>query len=301
MSNLVLYLLCTLTWGCTWIAITYQLGAVPVEVSICYRFALGGAVLLGYCAVRRLPLALPRRAHGLVALQGLLLFALNYLLTYTSETYISSGLAAVGFTSFVFFNILGARLFFGAPLRPRVILGAMVGMTGIGLIFWPELRGFEARPEGLLGLVLILGGALASSLGNMAALRNQRARLPVLQATAWSMLYGAGLIGLAALAQGKPFIIDLTPGYLLSLLYLSLFGSVFAFAAYLTLLGRIGADRAGYIAVLIPVVALLVSTLVESFHWQPASLAGLVLSLAGAVLVIRRRPDTPRTSLATEP
>ena len=77
--------------------------------------------------------------------------------------------------------------------------------------------------------------------------------------------------------------------YLLSLLYLALFGSVFAFVAYLTLLQRIGASRSGYTAAAIPVLAMLTSTVFEGYRWTAPAVVGLLLVLAGNVLVLRAK------------
>src|SRR3954469_5035013 len=140
MNNLGLYLVAVVIWGSTWLVITFQLGKVPPEVSVAYRFALAGAILLGWSLVRRLKLKFAAREHGWMALQGSLLFGLNYVCVYLAESRISSGLVAVIFSLIVFFNIAGTRLFFGTPLRPSTLLAAVLGFGGVVLIFLPELR-----------------------------------------------------------------------------------------------------------------------------------------------------------------
>ena len=128
--------------------------------------------------------------------------------------------------------------------------------------------------------------------GAVVALRNQQAGLPVVQSNGFGMAYGALLMTLWAGSQGVTFGFDPAPGYVLSLLYLALFGSVLAFGSYLTLLGRIGPGRAAYAMVLFPIVALLLSTLFEGFRWSPAALAGMVLVLVGNILALAVRPRT---------
>jgi drug/metabolite transporter (DMT)-like permease len=102
------------------------------------------------------------------------------------------------------------------------------------------------------------------------------------------MMYGAMFVALYALAIGRPFSFDGSAAYLLSLCYLALFGSVLAFGAYLTLVGRIGAGRAGYTAAAIPIVALLFSTLFEGLRWQANTALGIAFCLVGNILVLRR-------------
>ncbi len=288
MSSLGLYVAAVLIWGSTWIAITFQLGKVPPEVSVAYRFALASLILLAWCGARGLRLAFSWRDHLWIALQGALLFGINYVCVYLAESRINSGLVALIFSLMVFLNILGARVFFATALNPTAVLGAIVGVSGVALIFLPEL----SHPAGMgpsgLGIALALVGTVSASLGNMVASRNHRRGLPVVQLNAYGMLYGALLVGLYALSIGRPFVYDGSTRYLLSLLYLALFGSVFAFGAYLTLIGRIGAGRAGYAMVAIPMVALLISTLFEGLPWRSHTLIGAGLCLAGNALVLQR-------------
>jgi drug/metabolite transporter (DMT)-like permease len=284
-----LYVACVLIWGSTWLAITYQLGQVPPAVSVAYRFTLAAAILLVYCGVRALPLRYTIRDHVWMALQGLLLFGANYVLVYLSEAHISSGLTAVIFSSIAFWNILGMRYFYQTPLRPAVLLAAGLGVAGVAIVFAPELTVFSNGKAGILGLTYGLAGTVAASLGNITAVRNQRHGLPVVQQNAFGMLYGGLLVTLFALFTGQKFVFECTVPYSLSLLYLALFGSVLAFGGYLTLLGRIGAERAGYIAVAIPIVAVLLSTFLEGFRWHPATVLGIALCVLGNVLVLRRK------------
>lgn len=283
-----LYLACVLIWGSTWLAITFQLGKVPPAVSVAYRFALAAAILLAYCIVRALPLRYSLRDHAWMALQGLLLFCANYVLVYLSEVHISSGLTAVIFSSMAFWNILGMRLFYATPLRPAALIGALVGVSGVALVFAPELTVFSKGAGAVLGLAYGLGATLSASLGNITAARNQRRGLPVVQQNTFGMLYGALLVSLFVVLTGQSFVFENTVPYTLSLLYLALFGSVLAFGSYLTLLGRIGADRAGYISVAIPIVAVLLSTVFEGFRWHPATVLGIALCVLGNVLVLRK-------------
>ncbi len=289
MSSLSLYLVCVLIWGSTWLAITFQLGQVPAPVSVAYRFALASAILLAYCAVRALPMRYSLRHHAWMALQGLLLFGVNYVLVYLSEGHISSGLTAVIFSSMAFWNILGMRYFYATPLRPAALIGAALGVLGVMLVFAPELALFSNGEDGMLGLAYGLCATLSASLGNISATRNQRHGLPVVQQNAFGMLYGGLLVALFAWFTGERFVFQPTLSYGLSLLYLALFGSVLAFGAYLTLLGRIGADRAGYVSVVIPIIALLLSTVFEGFRWHPLTVLGVALCVLGNVLVSRKK------------
>jgi drug/metabolite transporter (DMT)-like permease len=189
-------------------------------------------------------------------------------------------------------GMLGMRLFFGTPMSARVGLGAVLGMGGIALVFWPELAHFRGDGNTRLGALFTALSVIVSTLGSMVAHRNQQAHLPLWQTMAWGMLYGAGFSLAMALASGGSLAFEATVPYVLSLIYLAILGSIVAFAGFLTLLKRIGAARAGYIGVMVPIVALVISAAFEGFRWQAITFVGIAISVAGNVLVLRGPPDT---------
>ena len=286
MNILGLYLTSVLIWGSTWLVITFQLGRVPPAVSVVYRFALAGLILLAWARMKGLRLRFSPSEHLWMALQGFLLFGINYLCVYLAETEITSGLVAVLFSLLVVLNIVGTRFFFGTPLKPSTLLGAVLGIGGIVLVFLPEIGRGTGRGNPTLGIALALAGALTASLGNIVAYRNHGRGLPVVQMNTFGMLYGALFVAVFALVTGQPFPFDGSPRYLISLAYLAVFGSIVAFGAFLALLGRIGADRAGYVTVAIPIVALLLSGLFEGLRWHPSLVLGILLCVAGNVAVL---------------
>ncbi len=293
MSILGLYLTSVLIWGSTWLAITFQFGTVPPAVSVVYRFALAGLILLAWARIKSLRLRFSPSEHLWMALQGFLLFGINYLCVYLAEAEITSGLVAVVFSLLVVLNIAGTRIFFGTPVKPLTMLGAALGIGGIALVFLPEIVRGTTKGTLALGAAFALGGALTASLGNIVAYRNHGRGLPVVQMNTFGMLYGALFVALFALLTRQPFRFDGSPRYLISLAYLAVFGSILAFGAFLELLGRIGADRAGYVTVAIPIVALLFSALFEGLRWHPSLGVGMLLCLAGNIAVLwgRRAPQ----------
>jgi drug/metabolite transporter (DMT)-like permease len=287
-SNLQLFTACVAIWGSTWLAITYQLGAVEPEASVTYRFLLASLLLFAYCRIRKLPLRYPAREHLWIALFGVLMFGASYICVYYAEQRIVSGLVAVGYSASPLLAMLGQRAFFGTPMTGKMAVGSVLGIVGITLVFWPAIAHFKAGESAAAGATFTVLAVLISTLGNMVAHRNHDAKIPVWQGMAWGMLYGAAFSALWTLAIGKGFAFLATPAYVLSLLYLVVFGSVLAFAAFLTLLGRIGAARSGYIGVMVPIVALVISALFEGFRWHALTWAGIAVSVAGNVIILRR-------------
>ncbi|MDJ0698974.1 MAG: EamA family transporter [Woeseiaceae bacterium] len=290
MSNGALYLISVLIWGSTWLAIEFQLGVVAPEVSIVYRYVIAAAMMFAWCHIRGTSLRFGLRDHLRFVLFGLLQFCLNYILAYRAQIYITSALAAITFASMVWMNIAFARLFFGARAGWPVLVGAVLGMAGIVVVFGPQVTDLSLSDAALLGCTLAFLGALSASLGNMVSQRAQLDGIPVAPANAWGMLYSVGWTSIAVLASGHPITFDWSAGYVLSLLYLAIFGSVVAFWSYLTLVGRIGAHRAGYTSVMFPVVALLLSILFEDLDVSLTVVAGFALVLLGNVFVLRTRP-----------
>ena len=289
MSNLALYLTSIPIWGSTWIAITFQYGKVAPEVSVAYRFALAALLLAGWSLLRGLRLRFRAREHGWIALQGALMFGINYVCVYVAEQRIPSGLMAVLFSLLTILNLFGARLFFATPLAWKAMAGALLGVAGVAIIFLPGATALQG-PGVRTGLALALVGVVAASLSNLVSQRNQAHGIPVVQGNALGMAYGAAFVAAWCLLAGRPFTFDASPRYLGSLAFLAVFGSILAFGAYLTLVGRIGSGRAGYAMVAVPIVALALSTGFEGLRWEWRLALGAALCLGGNVLVLPRAP-----------
>lgn len=288
-SNVLLYATTVLVWGVTWLGIKLQLGVVDPMVSVTYRFALAAAILILYCRCRCFSMRFSLQQHAHIALQGMLLFSLNYLLIYLSEEWLTSGLVAVVFSSVMFMSIFNEALIFGTLPHATVVLGGVLGMAGIGTVFWPEIASLRATSDTLTGLVLAILGTFSASLGMITSAHNQRRGLPVLQTNALGMCYGAALMAGLTIVLGRQFSIQPTVSYIGSLIYLAVFGSVVGFGAYLTLVGRIGPGRAAYSTLLVPLVALVISWAFEGYDWTWFTLIGVVLIIGGNMLVLNPR------------
>ena len=291
MQSFLLYASVVLIWGTTWVAIPFQLGEVDVSVSVGYRFLLAAAVLYGYAILTRRRLGIPSSALPTVALQGLLLFCVNYLLIYHGTAYLSTGLVAVLFSLIVILNAVFGRLFFKTRVDRRSLLAGVIGVAGIALLFLPELELPGGRSQALIGIALVLGGTISASLGNMGAVASAQQQLPVVAVNAHGMLLGGTLSLLLALAQSRPLNFSFEFGYIASLLYLAVFGSAVAFGCYIALLRRIGAARAAYSSILFPVVALIMSTFFEGYRWSFPAALGILLTLIGNWLVLSRNSN----------
>ena len=287
------FLLITLIWSSTWIVIKGQLGLVPPVWSVSYRFLIAGAAMLAIARFGGSSLAIGR-GHALAALLGLLQFVLNYNLVYASELYITSGLAAVVFALLVVPNALLAWLFFGQSVSARFLLGSLVAMAGVGLLFLQEIR-HSPTPAGdvLAGLGLVLVAVLAASASNVMQLADGMKSRAVGPMLGWAMLYGALMDAAFAWATVGPPVIERTWSYWLELVYLGVIASALAFWLYYRIIRQIGPARAAWSSVLIPILAMALSTLFEGYRWSALAIGGGLLAIAGLLIALRSGRTAP--------
>ena len=289
MKNLILFSIPSLIWGSTWLAIKFQLGEVDPLVSVFYRFFLAAIILLIYCSLAGLNLKYSAKQHFLMALLGLLLFGINYWLVYLAEIHLKSGLVAVIFSTIVFLNIFNGAIFLKSKIRLNVLFSSLLGFIGIALVFKDELFGFTFSGGESLALIFAGISVVTASFGNITSAYNQKNKLPVIQTNAFGMLYGSLLMLLLALITGKSFTFDYSFPYISSLLYLSIFGSVIAFGSYLTLLGKIGADKSAYVTLVFPIIALILSAAFEDYKWNSLAIIGVLLITIGNFMILRKK------------
>lgn len=289
MQNVLFYLLTILIWGSTWLGIKFQLGTVEPLVSVVYRFSLAAVILLAGCRIARLNMRFSLKDHGFMALQGALLFGFNYWLFYVSELYLTSGLAAVIFSTMLVMNMVNGFWFLKTPFETKIIAGGILGLLGIIMVFRPEVAGFHLGDGGVIGMLLAFTATYMASLGNIISARNQKQGLPVIQTNAYGMTYGACFMFLVVLLTGKPITFVVSIAYIGSLFYLAVFGSIVAFGCYLSLIGRIGADRAAYASLIFPIVALVISTIWENYHWSLESMTGVLLIFSGNLFMLKKK------------
>lgn len=288
MKNIALYIITVIVWGSTWIGIKYQLGSVDPMVSVMYRSGLASILLLIYCYIKKVNLKFSLKEHLFMALLGVFLFSIHYWLVYIAEIHLTSGIVAVIYSSVVFMNIMNGYLFLGTAIERKTIIGAIIGFIGVFMIFMPEIQSVDFSNKAFFSVLLTFISVLIYSFGNITSARNTKNNIPILQANAFGMGYGTLLLLLLTLFLGKEISFDISVSYIGSLFYLSVFGSVIAYGTYLTLIGIIGADKAAYSIMLVPVVALIISSFFEDYSWSFFAVIGIVFVVGGNLLVLNK-------------
>jgi drug/metabolite transporter (DMT)-like permease len=167
-------------------------------------------------------------------------------------------------------------------------------------MFWPEMTRPASGGQARLGAALTVAAVLLSGVGSLAASRNRSRGVPLLPAIAFGMLYGAAAAAVVGvvLGDGRAIAVPTAASWWLSLVYLALVGSVLAFACFLTLQDRVGVGPAGAVGVMTPLLALVVSFVLEGFRPTVLTFAGAACAVAGNVLMLRPARSGPRPAAA---
>ena len=289
MNNFFLFIITLFCWSPTWYVIKFQLGYVDPLVSVFYRFLIAAVFIFIYLIIKKEKLKFSFNYHIWFLLFGVCLYSLNYVFFYLSNTYLISAFPAIMFSTVVIMNILGEGFYFKKKPSFKTLLGATIGMIGIMTIFNDEIFNFNLKNGTHVGLFLALLGTFCASTGNMVHQRNLNNNFPLIPTIAYAMLYGSLVTLLITQIKGTELLFEYTFSYIAALAYLSIVGSIFAFIFYLKLLEKVGAGRAGYVGVVMPVLALLISTIFEDLKWQQDLIIGLPVLIIGAVLVINQK------------
>jgi drug/metabolite transporter (DMT)-like permease len=294
-----LFTICVLVWSTTWYAITYQIGVTTPEFGVAARFMLAGLCVLAWRAWRGERLRYGLHAHGWFALQGVFLYGVSYICVYHAERYLPSGVVAVGYSAAPLAAGIGAAWVFGTPLTRRFITGGVLGLAGVTLIFWPEFGKARLGNSTALGAMYTAGSVLLSTVGSLVASRNGQRGFTMWASLGYGMLYGGAAVLAIALASGQSLVLPSVASWWVALVYLALAGSVLSFACYLTLLERLGPGPAGTIGVMTPILALVVSALLEGYRPDALAGVGVLLAVAGNVLILRRPAPAPGLKAAS--
>lgn len=282
------FLAVILIWGSTWLVIHDQIAAVPAEWTVTYRFVLGALGMAALTAARRESLWIGAEGMRVAAVVGVAQFSANYLFVYHAEGHIASGLVAVIYALLMVPNAVLARLVLGARLRGRFLAGSGVAMAGIAMLMAKEYQG-GAGLNALIGVGLALGGLISASLANVVQATQAGRRQAVVPLLMWAMVVGAVVDGAVAWGVAGAPVLHAPPRFWAGVAYLALAGSVATFPIYFALIRSMGAGRAAFSQVAVPVVAMALSTVFEGYHWTGLAVAGCVLALAGLVIALTGR------------
>jgi drug/metabolite transporter (DMT)-like permease len=292
-SIIIPFIIFTGVWGSTWIVIRDQIGTVPPQWSVAYRFIIAAFGMALFARLKGQSLKLDRGGMMAALVLGVTQFSVNFNSVYLAERFITSGVVATVFALLLIPNSLLAWAFLGQKPDRRFLAAGLVAVAGVALLFIHELRSSPmGRGDIAIGLALTILGLLGASSANVYQAGAEARRHPLLALLAWSMAIGACLDVILALIVAGPPVAEARLGYWAGVLYLALFGSVLCFALYFPVVRKIGPGKAAYSSVLVPIIAMSLSTAFEAYRWSSLAVAGAVLALGGMLLALagRRRP-----------
>ena len=289
MNNLALFISTLLCWSPTWYLIKFQFGVVDPLISIFYRFLIASATVFIFLILLKKKLSFNLNQHLWFLLLGVTLFSLNYIFFYLANTFLISGIVTIAFSTILIMNILGERIYFKIKSSKQTLLAAGFGIIGILIIFEKELLNFKVEDKTHIGIILSFIATFWASTGNLIHQKNFKDKIPFVQSIAYGMLYGSIFTLIVAKFREAELLFDYSFSYISSLLYLAIIGSVVAFYLYLKLLENIGSARAGYIGVIMPIIALIISTIFEGLQWSNNLIFGLPVLIFGCVLILNQK------------
>ncbi len=294
-SNLSLFFGALFFWSATWsiIGLTQVNINLDPAISVFIRFIVAGFIILIFIALTKRKLIFSIKDHVYFFVLGLFLYSGNYIFFYKSNVYLSSNIPATVFCLLTIFNILGEKFIFKKSITILTLLGALLGITGIAIIFFNDLISFNLNSGTTLGLMFALFATLSASIGNLLAIYNKRNfNIPLLQNVAFAMIYGAIIALLIAIIKGSEFYIPITNfSYMIGLLYLVIFGSIISFLCYIRFIENTSASAGGYIGVAMPILALIISMIFEDLKPDIYFLSGLPITLLGLLLILKQESD----------
>ena len=286
--NIIIWLILCLIWGTTWLFIKIGLEDLPPISFAAARFTLAVFILGIIIFFQKIPLPKTKRDWKLLALTGVLQFSINYSLVFWSEQYISSGLAAVLQAMISVFGLVLAWVHLPNERITRIkILSVMLGIVGVAVIFIEQLqiKSFIA----FAGCAAIVVGAYAAAHASILIKAFGGNLHPA------SLVFGQMICGLLPiiiygfLVEGNPILLNWTWRAIISVLYLTIFGTIVAFWLYYWLLSKIESNKAMMISLVTPLIAVIVGNLFLGERLPPQTFFGGALILASIGLIVFRK------------
>jgi drug/metabolite transporter (DMT)-like permease len=287
------FIVFTAIWGSTWIVIRDQLGTVPPQWSVTYRFIVAAISMAAVALWKGESLRIGRRGVAAATFLGFTQFCVNFNAVYLAERHITSGVVATVFALLLIPATLMGWAFLGQRPSARFVWSSLVAVAGIVLLFVHELHEHAASARQIVaGILLTLAGMLGAAIANVMQARPEVRRFPLFALLAWSMGAGAAIDALLAFTLAGPPSFDPRPSYWLGVLYLAVPASVLTFSLYYPVVRRIGPAKAAYSSVIVPIIAMAFSTWLENYRWTSLTIAGAVLALGGMAAALSRSRST---------
>lgn len=286
--NAALFLALGVCWGGSFPAIEVGLTELRPLLLGAYRFDVGALIALAYVFWRsKEPIPRSRTDHVAVVIAALLFVVANIAFLAYGQQYTTGGVAAIVYSlNPILTTFFTVALLNEGSLDARGYLGVILGVVGVGLVAQPSPANLTG--DTTIGVALVFVAAVAVSFGSV-VIRALEPDSEALPRTAWGMALGALVLHVASVAMGEPqaAVTALSPGVIVSLVFLGLFSSAVAYAIYFGLLDLLGPFEINLVSYLVPVVATVLGAVLLAEPVTPLTVVGFVVVVAGFVLVKR--------------
>lgn len=278
-------------WGSTYLAIRFAVETTPPFLMAAFRFLVSGVLLVTIARMRGN--AKPTLSHWRsAAIVGtLLLVGGNGAVVWAEQT-VPSGITAL-IVAILPFWIVVLEWVLPGHRRPTlgVVAGLIVGVIGLGILLGPAIAN-EKSAISLGGALILVLGSLSWALGSI---YSTHAKMPSpLLTTGMEMLCGGAILLVCSFMFREPSNFDVhavSMRSLAGLLYLTTFGSLVAFTAYMYLLEHVSASLVSTYAYVNPVVAVILGWFIAHEPLTVRTLIAAVVIIAGVALITTARNE----------
>ena len=274
-----------IVWGTTFMAIRVALDTVPPFLLTASRFVTAGLIMLAVAKLRGETIPRDGKTLANLALIGFLLVGVGNLAVVWAEQWVPSGIAALLVATAPFWMaIIESFRANGERVDLRGGIGMAIGFIGVAMLVVPGGKGGVWSVQFVLGALAIQLGGIAWQIGSAHGKYNLR-HVPLMSSSALQMLFGGVIVGVVGLGLGEAARFSLTPRTFAALAYLTLFGSVIAFSAYVYALAHLRTTHSALYAYVNPVVAIFLGWLILGEPLTVVSITAMLVILAGVAMV----------------
>lgn len=279
------FVIVCLVWGTTYLAIRVAVETIPPLLLTAMRFIIAGVVMIAIARARgeRIPTRPGILAN--LAFVGFLMVGVGNLAVVWAEQWVPSGLAALFVATAPFWMaIIEMFRHDGERLDTRRAIGMLIGFAGVGLLVTPKGAGGAYDMHFIVGALVMQLGSLGWQLGSVRG-KYYLKDVPLLASASLQMLFGGIIVGIVALTIGEPARLSFTPRTFFAFAYLTIFGSIIAYSAYVYMLAHMRTTESTLYAYINPVVAVILGWLIlhEELTW--VSIVAMCVILAGVAMV----------------
>jgi drug/metabolite transporter (DMT)-like permease len=280
-------------WGTTYLGIRVAVETIPPLMLTAMRFVFAGTVMVAIAAARgeRIPRDRPTLVN--LAIVGILMVGVGNLAVVWAEQWVPSGMAALCVATAPFWMAL-LELFRdgGERIDARSAVGMLIGFGGVAMLMTPKGSGGAYDMHFVVGVLVMQLGSLGWQYGSLRSKYSVK-HVPLMASASLQMLFGGIIVGIVGIALGEPARLHFTTRTFAALAYLTIFGSIIAYSAYVYALAHMRTSQSSLYAYVNPVVAVILGWLIlhEELTW--VSIVAMCVILAGVALVqtagMRRR------------